>query len=224
MTNLNKLWDDKAEEWNKWINPHRIPPVRQASDYLLDLHLQKIKGLKIIDAGCGNGYLSIKLARKGAIVTAVDLSSKMLEKAKGHCKEENIYFDIIRDDCQSLEKIEDATFDIAISSFVLLDMPDLFAGVKTLYRVLKPGGVAHVLIAHPMMTITVNYFSCKLITKNWNTEYFSTPFQYYHRPITQYWRAYKAAGFNIIEMIEPEGILSTELKPRSLFWKLQKPA
>jgi 2-polyprenyl-3-methyl-5-hydroxy-6-metoxy-1,4-benzoquinol methylase len=48
---------------------------------LLNL-LEDVKGKKILDAGCGEGYFSRLLIKQGAIVTGVDFSTTMLNMAK----------------------------------------------------------------------------------------------------------------------------------------------
>ena len=42
-----------------------------------------VEGLRVLDAGCGEGYVARVLEKKGAIVTAVDVSRKLVEKGKG---------------------------------------------------------------------------------------------------------------------------------------------
>lgn len=45
--------------------------------------METVRNKKVLDAGCGEGYLSRMLARSEATVTAVDYSSRMIEIAKG---------------------------------------------------------------------------------------------------------------------------------------------
>ena len=52
-------------------------------------------GAKVLDIGCGTGSLSLPLARMGAVVTALDISSGMLKKVEKTAKEENLNIQII---------------------------------------------------------------------------------------------------------------------------------
>jgi magnesium-protoporphyrin O-methyltransferase len=50
---------------------------------------ENLKGKRVLDAGCGTGALALELAKKGAFVTAVDLSPKLIELAKNRIPEQD---------------------------------------------------------------------------------------------------------------------------------------
>ena len=75
----HRWWDPESE-----FKPlHRINPLRL--DWLNGIC--PVAGLQALDIGCGGGILSDSLARKGAQVTGIDLSSKALKVAKLHALE-----------------------------------------------------------------------------------------------------------------------------------------
>ena len=91
-----------SEWWNErgkfrplhQINPLRVTYIRD----LLSLHYgpvtppqQCLKGLNILDIGCGGGLLSEPLARLGASVTAIDASEKNIAVAKQHAEKMGLY-------------------------------------------------------------------------------------------------------------------------------------
>ena len=75
-----KLWDNNAEQWHRLFGENDLNR-RDLLDPIILQILGDVKGKLILDAGCGDGYLSRKLARLGASITAVDLSEKMLDFA-----------------------------------------------------------------------------------------------------------------------------------------------
>jgi len=94
-------------------------------------------GMRVLDAGCGEGVLSVMLAQRGAIVTGCDLSIPNIENARHHSKEvgvDNIEF-LVAD----LENIPfaDSSFDLVVSSHVLEHLPDFDQGLREIMRVTK---------------------------------------------------------------------------------------
>ena len=89
-------WNDAAESW--------VDFVRQGKDYFREelnnpgmLRLiGKVKGLEVLDIACGEGYNTRILAGKGAKVTGVDLSRKLIEHAKSQEKNDRLRDTILR--------------------------------------------------------------------------------------------------------------------------------
>ena len=77
-----ECWDQKAQEWDGWIGKEGDFNRRYNTDPVLWRFLGDVSGLAVLDAGCGTGYLCNKLAQKGARVTGVDFSPRMIEVAK----------------------------------------------------------------------------------------------------------------------------------------------
>jgi polyprenyldihydroxybenzoate methyltransferase/3-demethylubiquinol 3-O-methyltransferase len=92
---FNKVGDDW---WNEGslagtgplhaMNPPRVEFIRSCIASKLNRasspYHKQIKGLRILDVGCGGGLLSESLARLGAVVTGIDLAQKSIEVAKRH--------------------------------------------------------------------------------------------------------------------------------------------
>ena len=78
-----KHWDNFAGKLRDIFDPEDGDPHRIVllNPVLLNL-LGSVKGKRVLDAGCGEGYLSRKLDRLGAEVTGVDFSSEMLAMAR----------------------------------------------------------------------------------------------------------------------------------------------
>ena len=106
-------------------------------------------GKAVLDLGCGNGYLSRALARRGAKVTAVDSSSRMIRNAKARDPGNSLRINYIASDAARLNAIDDVIFDLVFANMSLMNVDDGEAAVREVSRVLKPGGRFVASISHP---------------------------------------------------------------------------
>lgn len=98
--------------------------------------LGDVKGKKILDAGCGNGYLCRMLAKNGALVIGVEPGKRMYEFAVEEEKKEQLGIKYLQEDLsQLLEFKED--FDIVIANMVFMDIPDYKSAIKNCIASLK---------------------------------------------------------------------------------------
>jgi ubiquinone/menaquinone biosynthesis C-methylase UbiE len=102
--------------------------------------LGNVRGLHVLDYGCGHGMASVVLARRGARVTAFDLSEGYLSEASRRAVANGVHLDLVQADGQRLP-FADAVFDRVWGNAVLHHL-DLNLAGRELFRVLKPGGVA----------------------------------------------------------------------------------
>lgn len=92
-------------------------------------------GHRVLDACCGTGDLAIAAEREGGIVTGLDFSPRMLERARR--KSDTVEW--VEGDLLALP-FEDGSFDAATVGFGVRNVADLEAGLAELRRVLRPGG------------------------------------------------------------------------------------
>lgn len=216
MDDVRAVWNAKAEEWDRHIGADGDPNRRFNSDPVLWRLLGDVSGRRVLDAGCGTGYLSIKLARQGAQVIAVDASPEMVRVAERNRELANVDVDVRVDDVQLLTTVRDGSVDCIVSNYVLMDLPDHEAAVGAFARVLASGGVAVLVFLHPCFDSPegpqrsvdgVGYHWPKPYVERWTFTSrwgpFSSEFLTFHRSLTDYWRAFTSAGFRIDHFEEP---------------------
>jgi demethylmenaquinone methyltransferase/2-methoxy-6-polyprenyl-1,4-benzoquinol methylase len=124
----------------------RIAPVYDVMNRLMTAGLDRAwrretveavvgPGDRVLDACCGTGDLAIAAEREGGIVTGLDFSPRMLERARR--KSSTIAW--VRGDLLELP-FADASFDAATVGFGVRNVTDLELGLRQLRRVLRPGG------------------------------------------------------------------------------------
>jgi 2-polyprenyl-6-hydroxyphenyl methylase/3-demethylubiquinone-9 3-methyltransferase len=116
---------------------HQINPLRlNWIDGLANLN-----GKNVLDVGCGGGILSDSMARKGALVTGIDLSVKALRVAQLHAPEAgtcNVTYREISAEAIALE--QPGSFDVVTCMEMLEHVPDPASVVKACSDLVKPGG------------------------------------------------------------------------------------
>ena len=143
-------WASLASTWIKKCDEGDPNREGMLDRWMLEV-LGPVKGLRIVDLGCGEGRFCRILAQKGAsYVLGVDLCEPLI--AEAHKRRISDVEDYLSSNIENLEPVESAAFDIAVSYVSLVDIENLEAAITASYRIIKPGGRFVVCNLAPMAT------------------------------------------------------------------------
>jgi ubiquinone/menaquinone biosynthesis C-methylase UbiE len=98
------------------------------------------RGMQVLDVACGTGNLAIPVARKGAVVTGVDIAANLLEQARARADKEGLKAEFSEGDAEQLP-FPDGHFDVVLSMFGAMFAPRPDVVASELVRVCRPGGL-----------------------------------------------------------------------------------
>ena len=142
-------WNDNAEEWARFVDEGR-DRYRDLFTFpaLVDL-LPPVRGLSLIDFGCGEGTNTRRLAAMGASMTGIDLSERMIAIARdAEFRHPTGTSYTVGSYTQNTE-FPAASFHGVVSTMALMDGPGLEEAMQEAYRLLKPGGFLAFSVLHP---------------------------------------------------------------------------
>ena len=151
-------FSDLADEWwdvnGKFKPLHMFNPIRieyitekiKQEFNLINRNNNFLKGLKILDIGCGGGLISEPLARLGGEVTGIDASEKNIKVAKLHSKKNNLNINYFNKSPEQLNNSE--KFDIVLNLEVVEHVENVDLYIKSCSNLLKKNGI--------MFTATLN--------------------------------------------------------------------
>jgi ubiquinone/menaquinone biosynthesis C-methylase UbiE len=212
---ISDQWDNAAESW--------VDFVRKGKDYYRDelnnpaffSLLGSVDGQLVLDLACGEGYNTRKLARKGAVVTGVDFSQKLIDLAKTEEARYRLNIDYRWSDAARLKEFSADYFDLVTCFMALQDIENYEKAISEVCRVLKAKGRFVFSIPHPCFEmiaedgnrISANekYFGVAEDHIHWKMERLLKPFETtsFHRTLTDYSNVLYDNGFLIKRFVEP---------------------
>lgn len=190
--------DDFGEEGD-WSRRRLLNPTLFAL-------LGAVAGRRILDLGCGEGYLCRLLARRGALVTGVEPTSSLYTRCIEREARESLGVTYHQQDACALT-LPPGACETVVMNMVLQDIPDYMGAIRGATAMLAPGGDLIATILHPCFEESASLWPDKRVveTREYFAEYarpqtFATLF---HRPLSAYINALLDAGLTLERMVEP---------------------
>ncbi|MCP4326649.1 MAG: 3-demethylubiquinone-9 3-O-methyltransferase [Alteromonadales bacterium] len=128
-----KLWWDRKGPF------YVLKSMNEKRFQFFDKFITSWKDVKVLDVGCGGGFTSEFMAKKGALVSGIDISEVSINTATEHAKESNLDIDYRSGTAVNLPYDNDS-FDAIVCVDVLEHIDDITKAIAEIKRVLKPGG------------------------------------------------------------------------------------
>ena len=168
--------------------------------------LGDVTGKAILDAGCGQGYLSRLLARRGALVTGIEPATPWYTYALKKEQIEPSGITYLQEDLSSMPPLA-STFDYVIANMVFMDIPDYLPALRFCIASLKSNGSLIFSLLHPCFEeagsewrkkgyIEVrDYFEERVVAQSYS--------HFIHRPLSTYLNNVIQEGCTLQKVIEP---------------------
>ena len=124
-----RAWKQAEPTWGQWGIPENE----------LRLLPHDMTGMRAIELGCGTGYVSAWMARRGASVTGIDNSAEQLRTAQRLSEQHGVALNLIHGNAEAVPLPGDS-FDFAISEYGAAIWADPYEWIPEAHRLLRPGG------------------------------------------------------------------------------------
>jgi len=210
------VWDVAAEGWVDFVRTGKDYYRESLNNPATFKLIGNVKGKKVLDLACGEGYNTRILAREGAKVIGVDCSKRLIDLAEAEERKESLGIRYHRMDANRLKDLSDGLFDLVTCFMALQDIEDYEGAVAEVARVLKQDGRFVFSIPHPCFEkMVVNgvrtnaaerYFEKIRYPIEWNMERLTRHFKTisFHRTLTDYSLALARTGLFISRLVEPQ--------------------
>ncbi len=128
-----------SESYARWRSGSLGQITDRLEQQLLFQLVGPVAGQRLLDVGCGDGALASELARRGAIVTALDADPAMLAAVRQRSEIEDTLLHLVEGQAQRLP-FDNAAFERVVAVTTLCFVRDAKQAVMEMARVLKPGG------------------------------------------------------------------------------------
>jgi ubiquinone/menaquinone biosynthesis C-methylase UbiE len=224
-------WETVTDSWTSLVRPSGTLHHRFILNPCIKELLEPIKGTKILDAGCGEGYLSRELAIAGAEVIGVDFSDFMIDKCVQAASElSSLQLEYHCADIRQMKFLPNQSIDKVLSNlcFPNLETQLVQEAFFEFQRVLKPNGALVFSILHPCFEAGLggwelgekdtsgrrrgkffkidHYFDEKTYERLWksSTGPFPQPMTFVHRTLETYFSLLAQASFVVETLREPQ--------------------
>jgi 2-polyprenyl-3-methyl-5-hydroxy-6-metoxy-1,4-benzoquinol methylase len=214
MSKIPSVYDDYAAEYAEMVAGREAAGA--ANDPLLAptlAALGEVRGLAVLDAACGEGYLTRILAAQGATVTGIDLAPRLIAVARAKGGAAPITYRVA--DLSTPLPDLGGQFDRVVSYLALNDIADYQGFSRTVAALLKPGGRLVIAMNNPYSYIVRNhvrdYFDSGTAYPYRGMAAEGVKVHFYQRTLEEYLSAFLASGLALERLVDvptPEWMLN----------------
>ncbi|MGC6403309.1 MAG: class I SAM-dependent methyltransferase [Flavobacteriaceae bacterium] len=210
-------WNKNADEWVKILDAQKIESRAYTNQAILEV-LSNLPGTKIVDMGCGEGWLCRSLTKRGKKAIGIDAVEVLLGVARSRGTQAfyNLSFEQISRGAQ----IPQAPFDSAVFNFSLYQKEKLEDLLQQVKKHLRKSGNIVIQTLHPYFLLENGLpYKSQLIADSWMglPGNFSEGHSWYARTIDDW---VGIAANSKLKLIDLKETLNQENKPVSLILRL----
>lgn len=183
---------------------------KRSSERLITYLEKKHKPLRILEVGCGNGWLSAKLSNiPNTRVTGLDINQVEIEQAQRVFKMDNL--DFIYDSFNE-STFENENFDVIVFAASLQYFPSVINVLKQALTILRHSGEIHIIdtpFYTPLETEKADERSCRYYSALGIPEMAA---HYFHHSISEFW------GFKYEILFNPSSVFNRLFKKDPFYW------
>ncbi len=212
-------WDDDAPNWvangeRNWAQHEPDWGIWGIPNSELPLLPDDLNGLRAIELGCGTGYVSAWMRRRGASVYAIDNSEQQLATARRLAALHGVDdIEWVHGNAETVDQ-PDGSFDFAISEYGAAIWCDPYAWIPEAHRLLRPGGRLAFLGNHPLgmvctspagdapagRTLERDYFGLGRL--DWTDALDDPGGIEFNMEISSWLRLFRTTGFDVVDYVE----------------------
>jgi 2-polyprenyl-3-methyl-5-hydroxy-6-metoxy-1,4-benzoquinol methylase len=215
-------WDRAIDSWEDFQEQGKDFSRDDVHGPALLRAIGPLRGLDVLDLGCGQGRFTRELARRGARVVAVDWSRGMIAAARRHERIRPLGIRYLRADARTVRRRwKPASFDLVVGCMSFMDMPDLPRVLRAARTLVRPDGRLVFSVSHPMATAAIgwaepekrrreamvvgDYFRARVGVTPWRMRRLKWPFDtiFWHRTLESWFALLDRSGFEIVGLREP---------------------
>lgn len=219
---LDRSWDHNAQAWTTAVRESRIESRRIATDRAIVDAVLRRAPKRVLDVGCGEGWLCRALRNHGLESTGVDGSTELIRAAQSADPEGDYHLLRFADFDRLPQVVVAASADLAVCNFALLheDIRPILEAVRT---VLRPGGVLLIQTVHPWTAGDTSAYVDGWRTEDfaWSNCNFPHVMPWYFRTLESWVTTIRQSGLVIDDLAEPAHPESK--KPLSLLLSAVRP-
>lgn len=219
---LDRSWDDNAQAWTRAVRSGQIESRRVATDRAIVDAILRRAPERVLDVGCGEGWLCRALRGYGVKCAGVDGSSELIREARS-ADPEGVYHLLRFADVERLPQlVRGASIDVAVCNFALLH-EDISSILEAIHEVMRPDATLLIQTVHPWMSSeTFEYIDgWRSEEFTWSATPFPRPMPWYFRTLESWIDTIRETGFRIDRVGEPAHPESR--KPLSLLISAVRP-
>lgn len=177
--------------------------------------LGDVRGLQILELGCGGGQCSIAFARQGAHVVGLDISEAQLNFARALALQEQVAVTFVQGHAEDLSAFVRDAWDVVFCVYTFQYIEDAAGALADCARVLRAGGRLVMSLDHPIRASFYDEVEAETVAyparsyfdgapMHWHFGEDAIPMVTWQHTVSEWVEMIHEAGFTLVRLLEPE--------------------